>query len=114
VELTPITVNGKQYLMRKIRRAGTLGRITVPHDYVDYFGTRNGERFGPVRSGSRQSRPGTIGRTIFDAAEEAANAEAPAPVRDPSDATWRLARSMAFPGARLDPQPDGSIIIRNN
>jgi hypothetical protein len=70
--MKPVTVNGKTFLVGSVRRAGTYGAITVPNDYVSYYGTRDGKRFGPVRSGSRQSRPGTVGRAVFDAAVEAA------------------------------------------
>lgn len=65
-----ITAKGKRYIVGTVTpaRPRTPGaKSWVPEAYVSYWAERNGETFGATRSASESSKPGTVGRAIWDA-----------------------------------------------
>jgi hypothetical protein len=68
-----VTVKGKRYIVSKITpaRPWTEGaRAWTPEAYLSYWAERNGETFGATRNASASSKPGTIGRAIWDAVNQ--------------------------------------------
>lgn len=69
-----VTVNGKTYLASELVRA----HETINHGPVvafSYFSTRNGERFGPIRTASSNDKPSSVGGKIAAQVFEALNAD---------------------------------------
>ena len=70
-----LTANGKDYLVaaHRLRAHATLNRGVVVT--TTYFSTRNGERFGPIRTASVSDKPQSIGGQLFAQAVAAVNAD---------------------------------------
>lgn len=65
-----VTVKGKRYIVSHVTpaRPRTPGAVSwVPEAYVSYWSERNGKTFGATRFASASSKPGTVGRAIWDA-----------------------------------------------
>lgn len=69
-----VTVKGKTYVVGTVVPAQTERRkisehsYSLPHPaYVRYWSDRGGKAFGPTRDASGNSKPGTVGRAIWDA-----------------------------------------------
>ncbi|MFF8656789.1 hypothetical protein [Streptomyces huasconensis] len=58
-----VTVKGKRYAVGPLRQDGFL-------PYVHYWSERNGKTVGATRSTSGDAKPGTVGRTIWDAVND--------------------------------------------
>lgn len=77
-----VTAKGKTYMVGKVIPAQTerrpLGKnsYSLPHPaYVLYYSERAGKAFGPTRTGSADSKPGTVGRAVWDAVSMPAGEE---------------------------------------
>jgi hypothetical protein len=67
------TVKGKRYIVGAVTPAQprTPGAVSwVPEAYICYWSERNGETFGPTQHALASRRPGTVGRAIWDAANQ--------------------------------------------
>lgn len=65
-----VTVKGKRYIVTPVipARPRTPGaKCWTPEAYAHYWTERNGETFGATRSACASQKPGTVGRTIWDA-----------------------------------------------
>jgi len=69
-----INVNGRDYLVSERPTA----HDTIGHGLVvayDYFSTRNGDRFGPIRLASTADKPKSVGGQIVAQAAQILNAD---------------------------------------
>lgn len=65
-----VTVKGKRYVVSPVTpaRPKVAGVPTwVPEAYASYWSERNGQTFGAIRFASASKKPGTVGRTVWDA-----------------------------------------------
>ncbi|MFW3473632.1 hypothetical protein ACN24M_20420 [Streptomyces microflavus] len=65
-----VVAKGKRYIVTTVTpaRPRTPGAVSwIPRAYVEYWSERNGETFGPTRNTHGDTKPGTVGRAIWDA-----------------------------------------------
>jgi hypothetical protein len=66
-----VTAGGKRYVISDVTpaRPKTEGAASwIPEAYLSYWAERNGETFGATRHASASSKPGSVGRAVWDAA----------------------------------------------
>lgn len=71
----PVTANGKTYLAAPL---GLRAHKTIRHGIVvtlSYFSTRDGKRFGPIRTAAHNDAPKSVGGQIFAQVAESLNAD---------------------------------------
>lgn len=97
-----ITANGKEYLVAAPRAYSTLDNV-IGVAYT-YFSTRNGERFGPIRTASTITKGKGVGAQLVAAAQEAYNADHDAMIAEATRLTEEFhasGRDGAWPTIKL-------------
>lgn len=65
-----LTIKGKQYYVGNIIPAGDHGIFVLHTSFAPYRSYRDGKPYGTSRKASEKSRPGTVGRAIWDAVNQ--------------------------------------------
>lgn len=97
-----ITANGKDYLVAAPRAYSTLN-LGVLVTYT-YFSTRNGERFGPIRTASSADKPKSVGGQLVAQAIEAYDADHDAMIAEATRLTDEFlasGKNGAYPTVKL-------------
>ena len=72
-----VTVNGKDYLLGRSLVVSHTYPDRTPAVFIDYWSTRNGKKFGPIRGANSTAKPSSVGGVLIAASLAPASAAAP-------------------------------------
>lgn len=107
-----LTVNGKDYFV-----AAPQAHHTMHNGFLvtyDYFSTRNGERFGPIRRASSINKPKSVGGQLVAAAVEAYDVDTEAMIVEASRVTAEKLAQYEEEGRTSYGYPTVELITRHS